>query len=792
MTTPGQVSLVRRSVLLLGTLALLTYWPIVLGKVPFPADAVTQFPPWDSLRSPDYHPPKHAEMGDLVTELYPWKAYTRESIARGTLPLWNRFVLLGAPFLGDLQTGLFYPPNLIYYVLPTPFAWSLSILIRTVLAGLLAALLVRALGATRTAALTSGVIFAFCGWVTAFQTRPHLDTSLWLPLVLLSIDRLQRKPKGTSVALVALAFALPVLAGQPENAAHVTLVGLLFFVYRLVLPPSPPSAVAFGRGRFTALFAVGGILALALAAAQMLPALEFIGQIERTLGSSWGAKPLHEAGTFFSRDLGATLSSANITIPECAAYAGMLTLLVAPLALLHKNRRDAVFFATLVVCVLQIVYGRGPLYWISLRTPILRGIPNWRLLVVADLGLAVLAGLGLSALEKEVSARRRRLPARWWLLPGVALTLSALGVALILVRAKAGSLDDGIFSVSALRSPLSSAVVLAAAAALLGLVLAGRLGRKQFAVLTLGFVSLDLVTASYGFFPFTVPKDIFPPAPTFRFLKAQKGSHRVASVDMTWGPNFELMYGLESATGYTVLLRRVTRLLEPLGVRGDAPSFVAERIVQSRNRVLDLANVRYLAATTWNRSAEHLASRPDRFRLVFSDESVRVFENLSVLPRAFLVPASSATVLAGEDEQLAAVSAPGFDPTRTVILEGELSAKGGRAGAEGPAISNVTELEQRINDVSLRLDAAEPSILVLSQINYPGWKASVDDKEVPILKVNYAFVGLAVGTGSHAVRFFYSPTSFRIGAILSCCGLLICIALCLKRLNKGREPSPTS
>ena len=62
-------------------------------------------------------------------------------------------------------------------------------------------------------------------------------------------------------------------------------------------------------------------------------------------------------------------------------------------------------------------------------------------------------------------------------------------------------------------------------------------------------------------------------------------------------------------------------------------------------------NVKYLVATAWNRSAGALASRPDRFRLVFSDRNTRVLENLSVLPRAFLVPVSNLEIVADEGSQ---------------------------------------------------------------------------------------------------------------------------------------------
>jgi hypothetical protein len=767
----------KRGLLLFGALALLMYWPMLLGRVPFPAHGVIQFPPWDALRDSGYQVPRTAEMGDLVTELYPWKAFTRRSLVGGTLPLWNPHLLMGAPFLGDLQTALFYPLNVVYFFLPTPLAWSLSILIRTILAGILAALLASGLGARRTAALTSGVIFAFCGWVTAFQTRPHLDTSLWLPLVFLSIDRLQRKADGTSIVLAASAFALPVLAGQPENAAHVTMVGLAFFLYRWAWPRQPAAGPGSGRGRFGALFVAAGLLALCLAAVQMLPALEFIGQLDRSLASSWGSKPLHEIAAFLSRDLGANPNSANVPIPESAAYAGMLTLLLAPLALLHRNRRDAIFFAALGACALQIVYGRGPVYWLSLRTPVLSGIPNGRLLVVADLCLAVLAGFGISALMDE-GPERRRFSGRWWLLAGAAFGISAFGVAIILSRAKTGILPNRLVSLSTLRGPFSSAVVLAAAATLLGLALAGFLSRRAFAALALVFVAGDLVTASYRFFPYTTSGQIFPSAPTFEFLKLDPEPHRVAAVDVTWGSSFELMYGLDSATGYTVLLKRVIRLLAPLGVQGNSTSLVSERVAASRSRLLDLANVKYVAATTWNRSADVMASRPDRFRLVFSDKSVRVFENLSVLPRAFLVPAANVRTIPGEEDQLAAVSSPDFDPAHTVILEKNPRVAGGRAGGNRPGVSAVTGFEQRINDVSLRVEAAEPSFLVVSQMFYPGWTALVDGENAPLLRADYAFVGVALGPGAHEVQLRYRPDSLRIGGAVSVAALVACVGLC--------------
>ena len=598
-------ALLKRSAFILATLALITYWPMLRGRVPFPADLVLMFPPWESVRPPDFQFLPHAEMGDLVTEMYPWKLYTRRAVAHGTFPLWNPYLFFGTTFAGDPQPALFYPPTVLYALLPTPIAWSLSFLFRTVVAGLLVAVFTRNLGARRSAALLSGIVFAFCGWVTAFQTRPHLDTIMWLALVLLAVDRLRRRTNPSSIALTAVAFALPVLAGQPEAAAHVTLVGLAFFFYRLALPSS--EAIA-GRLSYVGAFFASGLLALGLAAVQALPTLEFIRQLDRGFSTPWGAKPLAEIAAFLSRDLGSTPNSAGVPIPEGAAYVGMLTLLLAPIALLHRNRRDAIFFLTLLGCALSIVYGFGPIYVLSLHTPVLRGIPNWRLLAVADLALAVLAGLGLTALldDRQDRGYAHRLA---WLLPTPVLAAAAAGVFLIRQRGIGAFRPHPFLSLQTIRGPASSAAILFAAALLLGLFLAGRLRADRFTALALLFAAVDLASASYKFIPFARPADIFPPSPTFQFVAHDRAPYRVAAVDSTYGSGFDFAYGLESLGGFNVIPKRTLSLLSTFGFRNDAPRFSAERIGQP-GRLLDLMNVKYLVATTLNRS--YCSTRPSR------------------------------------------------------------------------------------------------------------------------------------------------------------------------------------
>jgi hypothetical protein len=758
--------------LVLGVLAALLYRPVWIGRVPFPADVVTQFPPWESTVPRASNPPSHAEMGDLATELYPWKAYTHRVVTSGSFPLWNPHLLLGAPFVGDPQTGLFYPANLLYFFLPTPLAWSLSFPLRAVLAGLGAALLARRLGATSGGSVLAGVTFAFCGWVTAFQARPHLDSCLWLPFILVAIDELQRKRSRSSIALAAAFFALPVLAGQPESAAHVTFVALAFFAYRVLRPPHDAAPPA-GRTRFVMIFAAAGLLAVGLAAVQILPALEFIGQLHRTLDMVWGAKPRHEILAFVSRDFSQNPNAAGVGIPESAAYAGMLALVLSPLALLHRNRRDAVFLAALLVVAVGIVYGLWPFFALSLRVPVLRGIPNGRLLAVADLALAVLAGLGLSALEEgPVEKRRRALTA---LLPGAALAVSA--TAIVWMRSRGGA------PVGPRGGPLSSLVFLAAAATLVGLALWSRLPARTIVLLAVALAAADLFSAVSRLFPYASPADIFPPAPTLDFLARDSEPHRVGAVDRTYGAGFELAYGLDSPIGFNVVDARTERVLGVLGYDTSNPGLTSEAILRTKGRLLDLMNVRYLVATTWNRSAAALASAPGRFRLAFADASVRVFENRTVLPRAFLVPAAGIEVMSTDDAQFCRIRSPDFDPARTVVLP-EALPEFSANGAEAIMPPAVTGLVQGVNDVHLAAAVAEPSVLVLSQTHYPGWRVFVDDRRQPLLRADYAFVGVALPPGRHTVHFVLEPNSLRIGALITCVSLAAIVALCRVRTSR--------
>jgi len=94
-------------------------------------------------------------------------------------------------------------------------------------------------------------------------------------------------------------------------------------------------------------FVLVGTLALSLASIQMIPALEWLQQLENPLDIPWPLLPQHQVLGLVSRDISRVTNSAGVFVPEAASYVGMITLLLASLAPLHHHARK---YVVLLAC----------------------------------------------------------------------------------------------------------------------------------------------------------------------------------------------------------------------------------------------------------------------------------------------------------------------------------------------------------------------------------------------------------------------------------------------------------
>jgi uncharacterized membrane protein YfhO len=85
-----------------------------------------------------------------------------------------------------------------------------------------------------------------------------------------------------------------------------------------------------------------------------------------------------------------------------------------------------------------------------------------------------------------------------------------------------------------------------------------------------------------------------------------------------------------------------------------------------------------------------------------------------------------------------------------------------QAGDKALAFGAVTA-----NRVELTVQTPSPTMLVLSDVYYPGWIATLDDRPVTIYPANFAFRAVLVPGGSHRVVFQFEPASWKIGLLIS-------------------------
>jgi uncharacterized membrane protein YfhO len=209
-------------------------------------------------------------------------------------------------------------------------------------------------------------------------------------------------------------------------------------------------------------------------------------------------------------------------------------------------------------------------------------------------------------------------------------------------------------------------------------------------------------------------------------------------------------------------------------------NFVELKPHSLRGPLLDLFNVKYVLFSVDDYTTQ---LRSDRYRLVYSNE-IRIYENLDVMPRAFVVHQSK--VIQDEDEIIRQMNSDSFDPRRTVILEEEDGLS--KAGGPEAAASENTEITIRryeANRVVVDATLDTSGFLVLTDSYHPGWRVKVDGRPAPLLKANYLFRAVRLEAGTHQVEFIYSPKSFRIGVFVSL-GTLIA-ALCVLSLPRVRR-----
>ncbi len=756
---------------------------------------------WRILFTPDTWKP--AGGGDLVSFLFPTYRFAAASLRSGQLPLWQPHLYSGAPFLADMQSGLFYPPNLVLFLLAPDFpykAMEWMAVLHIFLAGLFMYLCLRYLEPGRPmrvpAALTGAIAYMFCDlFIVHFGNLNLIAVAAWLPVVFLLFWRALRTRRLGWALGAGVALGIATLEGHLQITLY---IGLALAVAAVVeIATTPPRAPALGSsaggmtGRDTKshrgwpLFAllVTAAVAIGLSALVLLPTLEYTGLSPRA------DLPYKQAARFSLVPglLGEMVVPALFNTREpgqywgvwdrvAVGYLGIFPLILAGMAvLLWWGRRIRMFAVLAGVAFLLALGGESVVHGWAYR--LLPGFGQLRApartILLLDFSLAALAALGLGHLLKPMDRRTRGSFEKVWRgllwLTGAAVIIGAAWAYLVIYQAQ--DHDPAVFwRVSTAGSGVIFALLMLVAGIVwLSARRAGRPKRRILGWLAVGLVFLDLASVgAYTDLGNKPPTAGFDHPEIIDFLRQEPGIFRIDSRTDVWGawqPDLALLAGLYDVSGVDnpLVVADVARFWEGTGGRS--------------TRLYDLLGVRHVLGS------KDVTLDWDKFSLAFdADPTVNVYRNETPLPRAFVV--HRAISAADHDDAWARVQEPGFDPATTVVLEGgqSMDTQPGRQ-------ASVDFVRYDSNALEIAIDTPAEGYLFLSDPYYPGWRAKVDGEPAPILRANYAFRTVAVPAGSHQVTMTFQPTSWVAGLGITALTLLGLIVLLVVFLFGRRQSS---
>ena len=775
--------------------------------------------------------------GDLV-ELFAARTHFQvaNTLKNGELTLWDPYSDCGQPVAGNIQNSTFYPLSILFYIMPTDSAFGFIFLADTLLAGFFAYLFVRSFGLSRGAGLAGAITYMFSGIWTPKLFPGHIMVYNNLPWIILGLYLVRkvvlsaRDGKWSGGVFFALLLAVSqcaqFLGGHTQFWLYSTLFLVAFGIFEVIC-----GFVVSGSARP---LAGGGLIlaALAVCAAlvmiQLLPAIEFAGQVLQTGEqpaeySAWGTLGRADYIMFLvPRHYGSAEQHSSwgfVLQWENTPYIGILPLILVIIAVFGVRNRYVWYFSATAVFALLFAYGASsPVFRFLIQLP---GFSAFRV-PARMLTAALPAGVALVGFAWDRLFANR--PGRSWLIRLVSVAI-ALFTAYNMVgmfvsnrmnenQTKAAwreqintqrdvepALDRKMFYTEALeridgnfavvqRELFVGMAICVVSAGLFALGARGGRIRSACGLLALAIIAADLMSFGMPFIS-TLPVNddrVYPEHTALldrmNGLAKDEPPFRIC--------NYHLP--LSAKTVYHELRRRDFNMVNgDLDSSKSAFARVYEQYqsadIRVLNNILSAFNARYYISDKPMRdylkesgrrapSGETAPSAPEA-AAVFGDAlptgDVYITENLEFFPRAFVVRKVVPMIGVAPDEIMDALARNRFMDKLAVIEEAPDFTLSGKGEFQNASITDYTP-----NHVTVEVSLDDPGFLVLSEAWYPDWRAydmADGGKELHVYRTNLMMRGVFLKAGKHKVEFVYEPSSYYEGKTITLISLPVVLVL---------------
>ncbi len=664
---------------------------------------------------PDFIFPKGTQYSDYTISHYPNLLYLQNSIASNhSIPLWNNQILSGFPMIADPLAGLWYPGNWLTILFPLPLGTHLVTLLHLISGGLGMYLFLRERKNTSFAAFLGAMSFEMMPKLFIHYAAGHVSmvqAITWTPWLLLIQSRRFQMPHNQARTWYQAGFYALILLCDLRWVAYAFLLDALFFIHQLwITRPHLIRQLLIKLAGWVSQLLLG----MGLSGIFLVPFFEYLALTDR---SQLLAGDILNYGLPLGKLMG-------LIIPDMGGYAeyfiypGLLVWIafLGVLSIPSLRKKYTFIYIFIGLCLLYSFGSAIPgLSWIvNIPGVNLLRVPS-RMFFIITFCFIVMAADYFSNLENASDLKKQvnLLPPFFTLIFSIAicLVISFTGNALISDFLWPAMISFLLFTLFLLKkytnkTKLYVNVFLIIVATMDFIVV----NASQIDVVPADVV-LTMDQGLYDYLSKDQDGEFRVYSPSYRLEQQNTAYHQLQLVDgidpmhlKTYAAYMERASGVPY-TGYSVTI--------PPYINGQPESDNEKAVPDSE--LLGLLNTKYIVS-------DFPIDSPG-LTLLDSGTEALVYENSNFLPRAWM-------------ENNGVVENTDISFTKTTPNTIQVRAKG-------------------------------PGTLVLSEIHYPGWVATIDGVKTPIQEAHQILRSVDLPEGVVDVEFRYIPNSLMIGACLS-------------------------
>lgn len=715
--------------------------------------------------------------------------------AHGTWPLWDPYIHGGMPFMEAIHGDIFYIPSFIFYMLfGVNYAWGFLLALHVFIAGFFMYLFLKELDIRGKVAFLGGLFYMLAPVLISLVYAGHNGKIFVIsltPVLFYIFQKAFKTGKLIHYLIMSMVFFLIVASPHMQLAYFLFVAFGIYVVIKLIQlwldqKKAPIKSIA--------LFGLAVIIGLVLSMVQFLAPYQYLKKYsmrtERTdsgkgyeYSTSWAMSWEEAAANFFPEFAGDNVGGQKQTywgrnpFKLNSEHFSLLAIFLSILGLgLWKKRGKWFFFTTAIVTFLYALGGSTPFFKIFYLIP---GIKSFRapslISFITAFSVITLGAMGLeSILEKKRDDKT--ILKTWRNYTYITIGYSAIAALIMILQMNFFKIWFAIFSytpdpqkLETLRQSLDSITIGAVISLVFVWVLYGLLRlhldkkvKSNMVVLVLGamaFVYLWSYNTRY-IVPID-PKQHLEKIPAVDFLKSRQveGPFRVFVLPQTLPDYYLAFHGIEELSLTALHGNQLASHDKLAGNKGNLRGLVFQT-------VQDLLNAKYIV------SRQQLP--PQRFKEVANYGNLRIFENLTALPRACAI--YNYTVMPNEDQIVSTLYDTTFDYRNRLLLESQPSGISvNTADTTKYALTPGRVYDIANSSFKVDIEMARDGFLFLSENFYPAWNAYENGQLLTTLKADVAFRAIPLKQGKHTIFCKFENKTFNATFALSKITLILLV-----------------